>query len=237
MANVQPRLPVFDFNEKATGRIQGGEATTDLIGSAFVGSNDGLFPDILKLHVPKDSLVADVTYGKGVFWRNVPKDDYHILPSDIATGTDCRRLPYKSASLDCVVLDPPYMEGFYRNTGQKAGSGSYAAFRNYYSNGDEQPQGPKWQDAVTHFLKENGVLIVKCQDAVSANRQYLTHVDIIVAYEKMGFYIKDLFVLVRQNRPGVSRIKKQVHARKNHSYFLVFIKAPAGKDVRAMKSP
>ena len=88
MLNVQPRLPVFDFNEKATGRIQGGEATTDLIGSAFVGANDGLFPDILKLHVPKGALVADVTYGKGVFWRNVPKDDYRVLASDIATGTD-----------------------------------------------------------------------------------------------------------------------------------------------------
>ena len=31
-----------------------------------------------------------------------------------------------------------------------------------------------------------------------------------------------LCVLVRQNRAGVSRLKKQEHARKNHSYFLVF---------------
>jgi hypothetical protein len=33
-----------------------------------------------------------------------------------------------------------------------------------------------------------------------------------------------LFVLVRNNRPGVSRMKKQIHARKNHLYFLVFVK-------------
>ncbi|MBN1876389.1 MAG: site-specific DNA-methyltransferase [Anaerolineae bacterium] len=247
MVNTQPRLPVFDFHEKATTRVQGGKTTTDLIMSAFVGTNDVLFLDILKLHVPKGSLVADVTYGRGVFWRNVSPTDYRVLASDIATGTDCRRLPYKSESLDCVVLDPPYMEGFYRNSGQKAGSGTYAAFRNYYSNGTEETQGPKWQDAVTYFyiqagreahrvLKENGVLIVKCQDAVSANRQNLTHVDIILAYAKMGFYAKDLFILVRQNKPGVSRIKKQVHARKNHSYFLVFIKVPEGKTVDAMKS-
>ena len=37
-----------------------------------------------------------------------------------------------------------------------------------------------------------------------------------------GWHCKDLFVVVRTNRPVVSRIKKQVHARKNHSYFLVF---------------
>ena len=73
-------------------------------------------------------------------------------------------------------------------------------------------------------LKKEGVLIVKCQDEVSANKQRLTHVEIITAYEAMGFYTKDLFVLVRVNRAGVSRLKKQEHARKNHSYFLVFQK-------------
>jgi hypothetical protein len=42
--------------------------------------------------------------------------------------------------------------------------------------------------------------------------------------------------VVRTNRPGISRLKKQVHARKNHSYFIVFVKCPAGKDRRKMKS-
>jgi DNA modification methylase len=73
-------------------------------------------------------------------------------------------------------------------------------------------------------LKTKGVLIVKCQDEVSGGKQWLTHVEIINEYEKYGFYTKDLFVVVRNNRPGVSRLKSQVHARKNHSYFLVFIK-------------
>ena len=73
-------------------------------------------------------------------------------------------------------------------------------------------------------LKSNGVLIVKCQDEVSANRQWLTHVEIINDYEAMGFYTKDLFVVVRSNRPSITRLKKQVHARKNHSYFLIFVK-------------
>jgi DNA modification methylase len=192
--------------------------------------------------------VADVTYGKGVFWKKVPSERYRLIATDIATGVDCRRLPYRSESVDCIVLDPPYMEGFYRKSaGEKAGSGTYNSFRDHYSNGDEKAGGPKWQAAVLHFyvqagqeahrvLKENGVLIVKCQDAVSANRQHLTHVDIVIAYQEMGFYAKDLFVLVRQNKPAVSRLKRQVHARKNHSYFLVFVKIPAGKSLQAMRS-
>lgn len=73
-------------------------------------------------------------------------------------------------------------------------------------------------------LRDKGVLIVKCQDEVCANRQRLTHVEIINEYERDGFIVEDLFVLVRRGRPGVSRMLKQRHARKNHSYFLVFRK-------------
>lgn len=40
----------------------------------------------------------------------------------------------------------------------------------------------------------------------------------------VGFLIEDLFVVVRRNKPGVSRMLKQLHARKNHFYFLVFRK-------------
>ena len=43
----------------------------------------------------------------------------------------------------------------------------------------------------------------------------------------MGFVAEDLFVVMRNNRPGVSRMVRQVHARKNHSYFLVFWKRGA----------
>ncbi len=234
---------IFDAEKNKKRRIQGGESTTDVILSACSGSNADIFPKILELHVPDGARIADVTYGSGVFWRNVDLSKYTLLPTDIADGVDCRALPYDGDSLDAVVLDPPYMEGFFRCENQhKAGGGSHSAFRNYYSNGDEVSHASaKWHAAVTDLyfkagaeahrvLKNNGVLIVKCQDEVSANRQCLTHVEIINEYEKKGFYTKDLFVVVRTNKPGVSRLKKQIHARKNHSYFLVFIKLPVGSN-------
>ncbi len=37
------------------------------------------------------------------------------------------------------------------------------------------------------ILVKNGVLIVKCQDEVSANTQRLTHVEIINEFEQLGF--------------------------------------------------
>lgn len=227
-----------------------GIATTDLTFSAYIGNNADIFPIVLGLHVQEGARIADVTWGKGVFWRKVNLNDYDLIPSDVAEGIDCRQLPYESESFDAVVFDPPYMEGFFRSGNSiKAGDGTHNAFRDHYSNGDESPgkNGAKWHAAVLQLyleggaeayrvLRARGVFIVKCQDEVSANRQNLTHVEIINAYSDMGFYCKDLFVVVRPNKPGVSRLIKQVHARKNHSYFLVFIKVPNGKTAAQMRS-
>jgi len=229
-------------------RTQGGKPTTDLVLSASIAGNAEIFPQVLGLHVPKGSTVADVTYGSGVFWRNISDTDYKLLATDIATGVDCRDLPYDDCSIDSVVLDPPYMEGLFRkNTAEMAGSGTHKAFRSFYSNEESTQSGPKWHAAVIDLylsagtearrvLREGGTFIVKCQDEVSANRQCLTHVELINAYEQMGFYTRDLFVVVRQNAPGVSRLKKQVHARKNHSYFLVFNKLAEGKTAAKARS-
>lgn len=216
-------------------RVQGGVATTDLVLSAYTADNSEVFPKILNLWVQEGSVIADVTYGKGVFWKNIDTSKYTFLPSDIKTGVDARHLPYPDNHLDAAVLDPPYMEGLYRqNDDSLAGAGSHESFRNYYSNSQATTDRTlKYHDKVIDMylsiglevrrcLKDNAIFIVKCQDEVSANRQKLTHVELIYAYEKMGFYCEDLFVVVRSNKPVVSRIKKQVHARKNHSYFLVF---------------
>lgn len=227
-----------------------GNATTNLVFSAHLGNNADVFPAVLKLHIEEGAKIADVTFGKGVFWRNIDTAKYDLHPSDIADGTDCRNLPYESESFDAIVLDPPYMEGFFRSgNSTKAGAGTHNAFRDHYSNGHEAPRrgGGKWHAAVVEFyeesgreahrvLRDRGVLIVKCQDEVSANRQNLTHVEIINAYAELGFFCKDLFVVVRPNKPGMSRVLKQVHARKNHSYFLVFVKIPKGKTANQMRS-
>jgi len=240
--------------ENAPRRTQGGIATSDVLCSAHIGENSHLFSQVMDLHVPRGAVVADVTYGKGVFWKRIDPSAYTLHASDLdlkpngfrlpgasyQTAIDCCQLPYGDASLDAVVLDPPYMEGFYRRAQTHlAGSGSHAAFRRAYSHGQAtgaiKPGAPKWHDAVVDMyaragreacrvLVPRGKLLVKCQDEVSANLQRLTHVEIITAYESLGLYCKDLFILVRTNAPGVSRLKRQVHARKNHSYLLVFEK-------------
>jgi hypothetical protein len=138
------------------------------------------------------------------------------------------------------------MEGLFRRSqSHLAGAGTHGAFREYYSNGTGTLGGPKYHAAVLdlyfragkeayRILRPEGILIVKCQDEVSANTQRLTHVEIIHEYERIGYYTKDLFVVVRPNRPAVSRTKGQVHARKNHSYFLVFVKTRRRRSTSAL---
>ncbi len=211
--------------------VKNGTPTNDLILSAHVGGNEDVFPQIMDLYVKDDSLVADVTFGQGVFWRNVPDGKYDLLATDIANGIDSRNLPYEDNQIDCVVFDPPYMH----TPGGSAHNGHQHFERYYKNNITANSTNKKYHEAVVDLyqktaaeafrvLKTKGVFIVKCQDEVCSNRQRLTHVEIIHDCEKLGFITEDLFVVVRTNKPGVSRVVKQVHARKNHSYFLIFWK-------------
>ncbi|PYK65402.1 MAG: DNA modification methylase [Verrucomicrobia bacterium] len=216
---------------KKTSRVARGVATNELIFSAYQATNDEVFPHVLKLYVPEGSLVADVTYGKGVFWKQVPETAYDIRASDLRSGVDCSKLPYGDTTIDCVVFDPPYM-----HTPGGTAHQNHQNFEHYYNNNGTQNTSKKYHEAVLDLyfkgakeafrvLKPEGIYIVKCQDEVCSNQQRLTHVEIINELTQLGFVVEDLYVVLRKNKPGVSRILRQVHARKNHSYFLVFRKA------------
>jgi hypothetical protein len=54
--------------------VKNGHPTNELVLSASLDGNDAIFPKILELYVRPGNVVADITYGKGVFWRNVPPE-------------------------------------------------------------------------------------------------------------------------------------------------------------------
>jgi hypothetical protein len=140
MMNVmQQRLPLVEeriLRRKSRRKSPAGIATNELVFSAYQGTNEDVFPQVLSLYVSPGSTVADVTYGMGVFWKRVPPTKYRLLATDLKNGIDSRNLPYEDCSVDCVVFDPPYMhtpggtahvnhqnyEGYYRNNAAANGS-------------------------------------------------------------------------------------------------------------------
>ena len=57
-----------------------GISTNQLIFSAYQGTNEDVFPQVLSLYVAPGSTVADVTYGKGFFGRGYPKERFACSP-------------------------------------------------------------------------------------------------------------------------------------------------------------
>lgn len=201
-----------------------------LIYSGKQGHNCDLFPYVMSLFVPRGGKVADVTYGRGVFWKYIPEGVFDLRATDLTEGFDARNLPYEDETFDAVVFDPPYM-----HTPGGTAHENHQNFETYYRNNEAEPRSSKYHEAVLELylessleafriLKWEGILIVKCQDEVCANQQRLTHVEIINELSQQGFYCQDMFVLLQTGKPRISRMKSQRHARKNHSYFLVFRK-------------
>lgn len=204
-----------------------------IIVTAYRGNNSIPFSNILRLYVKAGSTIADVTFGYGIFWRNVDMSKYHVLTSDIADGVDLRDIPYQDASVDALVLDPPFM-----TYTQGTAYANHTNLADLYKVNLPHHETERGHEALVRLyvdgarealrvLKPKGVLIVKVMDEVVQTTQMLTHVILINKLSEMGFRVEDLFVVMRTQTPSLSSKTVQKHARKNHGYFLVFRKQVA----------
>lgn len=188
-------------------------------------NNNELIKNVSELYLKDGDKIADITYGKGVFWRNIDLAKYDFYPSDIITCPDTpydfRNLPYDDNFFDVVVLDPPYVHN----------PGKLIVDANYQN--AETTKGMYHKDIINLYkegmqesfrvLKNNGYLWVKCKDEIESSRQCMSHIEIYNDALKMGFAVKDLFVMMQKNNPILQHVV-QKHARKNHSYLWIFKK-------------
>ncbi len=200
---------------------------TEILYTGMVGHNADQFPQILQLYIPKGSRVADVTFNKGKFWQNGLQDDYDLLRSDLeplaeeVLKADLQALPYKTESLDALILDPPYA---HSSTAPMKESISSMYNNNSITGGSKQIIDLYYNGMLEarRVLKKGGVLVVKCQDEIEAGKQRWNHIRIFQQAEELGYYAKDLLVLVQKGKPP-QRHPYQKHFRKNHSFWWVFI--------------
>jgi hypothetical protein len=196
-----------------------------LIETVYHGTNASLVQHVARLYIPDGALVADVSYGKGNFWRKTDTTRFTLLASDLVTCPDrpydFRQLPYASGSLDVVVCDPPYIHnpGIHRYDHQyqnraTTGGMSHDGILHLYQEGMQEAR---------RVLKPSGSqLWVKCKDEVSSGQQCWSHLEIYQAAKALGFAARDLFILVSKSPLLGSRWSHQLHARKTHSYLWVF---------------
>ncbi len=187
-----------------------------MILTSTIGTNADLVPSIVEMYIHEDDVIADVTYGRGVFWKNVELSKYDFRPTDLQTGVDFKDLPYSDSSIDVIVLDPPYMHGGATvkksiNDCYKNQNTSHESVIRLYAQGILE---------ASRVLKKKGRILVKCQDEIESGRQRMSHIEICNLLDLFGFRLLDLFVLVQSTIPAM-RESKQKTARKNHSYMLV----------------
>ena len=186
---------------------------------------------ILKLHCKTHKIDCDPTYSKGNFYKKTnieePKYKFDILPQTADTiKADARNLPLDNNSLDCIMFDPPFLA----TTGKSLTEDNENNIINkrFGVFPTEQELHKFYVEAMQEFyriLRDDGILIFKCQDKISSGKQYLSHYFIIQEAIKLGYYPKDFFVLLAKNRIVADwQLKNQKNARKFHSYFIVFQK-------------
>ncbi len=181
---------------------------------------------ILALHVKAPAFELDPTFSKGIFWRGLvePKYKSDIFPQrEDVIEADCTDLKnFADGEIKTICFDPPFLAGFTQPKKQTGIMGSrFAGFRympdvwEFY----KKSLAEFWR-----IMPRGGVLAFKCQDTVSSGKQWFSHVFIMNEAEKLGFYTKDLFIAVAKSRVIGHNHHVQKHARKFHSYWLIFEK-------------
>ena len=186
---------------------------------------------ILDLHVPSHHIDCDPTYSKGNFYNNTgieqPQYKFDILPqTDGVEYGDSRNLPLMDRSINCMMFDPPFLATTGKSLKTDNDSNKInKRFGVYPSEKELHRFYINSMKEAYRILKDDGILIFKCQDKVSSGKQYMSHVFVMNEAVKIGFYPKDLFILLAKNRLIADwQLNNQKNARKFHSYFWIFQK-------------
>lgn len=170
-----------------------------------------------------DRFDVDVTYGNGVFWKDLPRPVYCFDRDD--SLQDCvyacsTNLPLGDASVNSLMFDPPFLT--YIKQGRNNGTIMGKRFSGYWSYKELEEHYRGTITEAARVLKHKGIFVIKCQDIVHNHKLHATHVNVINWADEF-FRLKDLYVLGAKHRlPRANSAGIQRHARIFHSYFMVF---------------
>lgn len=193
--------------------------------SVIKGNNDALMAEVARLWIKPDDVVADLTYGRGAFWKLYRPNGLICHTDDfIHTG-------WESEWLDVVVFDPPHIAPGGRQTS------TVPDFNDAYgldivpatvTGADEM----YWlgMDEAERVLKPGGIMMVKCSNYISSGKFHRSHDWVIACGDELRLTQIDEFILhsgtgpqPKNNLDGSPR--QQVHSRRAHSFLVILKKA------------
>lgn len=172
----------------------------------------------------------DCTYSRGLFWKNLPqpkiKTDLVPVCDDVIMA-DSEHLPFDDDSMNSIMYDPPFVISGKMYKENKKGSSVIAKRFEGYTTYEKLTTN--YYNTLVELYRiciKNGLVVMKTQDTVSGGKNHFTHVMIMNMALKIGFYPRDLFILVAKMRINSfgGKWNKQEHARKFHSYFIILEK-------------
>lgn len=176
-----------------------------------------------------DRFDADVTYGNGSFWKNLPKPKhcFDINPQlDYVSFASSESLPFQDQELNSIMFDPPFLT--YIKSAREHNSIMAKRYGGYWKYDELESHYKGTIKEANRVLKKKGIFVVKCQDIVHNHSLHSTHINVAKWSDGM-FRLKDLFILTANNRIPIpqkpNEAKKiQKHSRIHHSYFMVMEK-------------
>lgn len=194
---------------------------------SFFTTEQELIKSVLEIHNDGNPIDLDPMYNQGMFYRDGtvkrPKLRFDLNASKMwydAQDGDATNLPLESNSLDCIMLDPPFMFGPHGQAKNNPVNKRYTMFDSFQ----------ELKDCYIGILKESyrllkngGIVIFKCQDYTDS-KTTMTHCLVWLWATQIGFYAKDIAILNRDVSKVYNGNLKQKHLRKTHCYFWVFKK-------------
>ncbi len=189
------------------------------------GNSADVMADIATIHFPRKAKIIDLTFGKGVFWRKLPdadvtKCDILPLPGVEHVLDATKELPFKR-EFNIATIDPPYLRGagdegvIHKNL--NACYQNNTTVNTYYKGGNARSRMMRVYFAMmqraSRVVKKGGLIIVKGMD--DKQSWFQREVTIPTTLKLISIH-----VLTTVAQP-MMRHNFQLHARKNHSYFLV----------------
>lgn len=193
---------------------------------SFFDNESDCISALLEIHNKGMPIDCDPMYNKGMFYNKPgskiakPRLRFDLNKYDDCARADATRLPVNTNSLQCVILDPPFMFGAHGQTKNNRINQRYSMFNSW----DELEKCYRGilREAY-RILRPGGILIFKCQDYTD-NRTTMTHCMIWQWARELGFYSKDIAILNLPKPKIYNPALRQRHLRKTHCYFWVFSK-------------